>query len=118
MADDGREEIQQEDVALHRQNEQLTQLLGQAIRMGEGLLVPARDAVNAYHEYVRMAALSAESAEPAGRRLAKAMDKLSRLVGEAKQPPTEGANKRSSKSRPAMRRSAGRIAHDQPDADR
>ena len=55
------------------------------MRMGEKLLEPARVAVSPYREYVELAGKSDEAAEAASRRLAAAMDKLSRLVVDAKQ---------------------------------
>jgi hypothetical protein len=54
--------------------------------MGEKLLGPARETVRAYYEYARLSAESTESAEPAARRLADAVDKLSRLVGDSELP--------------------------------
>lgn len=80
------EALEAELAALRRRNEQLSELAEHAIRMGEKLLEPAREAISAYDEYARLAADSAEEAEPAARRLAEAMDKLSRLVGSAKPP--------------------------------
>ncbi len=78
--------LEAELVALRRNNEQLRQLAEQAIRMGEKLLVPARGTVIAYRQYVRLAAKAVEAAEPASRHLAAAVDKLSRLVGDARAP--------------------------------
>lgn len=76
--------VDAELVSLRRQNEQLSQLVEQAIRMGERLLVPAREAVGAYHDYVNRDAGDREAAERALSRLALVMDELARLVGEAK----------------------------------
>lgn len=80
------DELEAELVALRRHNEQLSQLAEQAIRMGEKLLVPARETVSAYYDYARLASASAETAKPAARRLADAVDKLSRLLGDSKLP--------------------------------
>ena len=80
------DELEAELVALRRHNEQLSQLAKQAIRMGEKLLEPARETVSAYHEYARLAAESAEEAEPAARRLADVVDQLSHLIGDSKLP--------------------------------
>jgi len=80
------DELGAELVALHRHNEQLIPLAGQAIRMGEKLLYPARETVSAYYDYARLAAASEETAKPAARRLADAVDKLSRLPGDSKLP--------------------------------
>jgi hypothetical protein len=80
------DELGAELVALHRHNEQLSQLAGQAIRMGEKLLYPARETVSAYYDYARLAAASEETAKPAARRLADAVDKLSRPLGDSKLP--------------------------------
>ena len=86
MEDVGSGEPKAELSSLRRQNQQLSQLVEQAIRIGERLLVQAREAVSAYQEYVRMAAVSPEAAEPASRRLADVMDQLSRLLMESKSP--------------------------------
>jgi hypothetical protein len=78
------DELDRELVVLRRHNEQLTRLTEQAIRMGETLLRPARETVSAYREYARLAPQGADAVEPAARRLAAAVDKLSCVVGDAK----------------------------------
>lgn len=83
MSDARVNELEVELAALRRQNDQLGQLADQAIRMGEGLLVQAREAVNAYREYIRSASVRSKVAKPGARQLADAMENLSRLVGEA-----------------------------------
>ena len=75
-------EVEGELAALRRQNDLLGRLLEQAIRMGERVLAPAREVVDAYREHVRMARVSLEAAQPAADRLAQAVDDLSRLVGD------------------------------------
>ena len=84
MANASGDMVNAELAALRRQNEQLSQLVEQAIRMGERLLVPAREVVGAYEDYVNAAAGDREAAERASSRLALVMDELARLVGEAK----------------------------------